>query len=294
MNGQLKKESHAQARMPSAGRLCQPTPAANRIERRRLQHGIRYTGLPRRSRRVETPRAGAVCGLHRLGRGSATLLGRSYLAGTGSRRQRRTMRILRWRELERRGFVENLITQNVDDLHRRAGSRNVVDLHGVLRIVRCLGCGAQSDRADLQAQLERQQCRLGGGDADHAPDGDAHARNGDIADFVVPDCARCGGFLKPDVVFFGENVPRDTRAALRRKLQRFRCPAGRLVRRSWSIRDFVSSARRSNRTADRHRQPGQNPRRRSGARRFARLRQPVAAHCGLPGSLMPACGTRIR
>lgn len=112
-------------------------------------------------------------------------------------------------ELEQRGFVGTLITQNVDDLHRRAGSRNVVDLHGVLRIVRCLGCGAESDRADIQGEFERHNSGWVGGEAAIAPDGDARLGDDNVANFVVPGCTRCGGILKPDVVFFGENVPKD-------------------------------------------------------------------------------------
>lgn len=123
-------------------------------------------------------------------------------------------------DLERAGFVETLITQNVDDLHRRAGSRNVVDLHGVLRSVRCLACETLLERTELQEQLARQNAGWAGGNADSAPDGDAHVDGGDIAGFSVPDCSHCGGILKPDVVFFGENVPRQRVERCKESLQR--------------------------------------------------------------------------
>ncbi|HND31990.1 MAG TPA: NAD-dependent protein deacetylase [Myxococcota bacterium] len=106
-------------------------------------------------------------------------------------------------ELETAGLV-GIITQNVDRLHQRAGSRRVVDLHGALEEVLCLGCGALSDREELQRRLEeanpgeRAEVPL-------APDGDAEGESGE--GFSVPACLRCGGILKPHVVFFGENVP---------------------------------------------------------------------------------------
>lgn len=103
-----------------------------------------------------------------------------------------------------------VITQNVDDLHRRAGSPHVVDLHGLISRVVCLGCGATSDRADLQRRLEDANPHVVGaipaGHAELRPDGDADIADPD--DFAVPACEVCGGVLKPDVVFFGESVPR--------------------------------------------------------------------------------------
>ena len=102
---------------------------------------------------------------------------------------------------------ELLITQNVDGLHEVAGSRRMVALHGRIAEVVCLGCRATSPRQALQAELERLNP---GWAARHAavasrPDGDVELD--DTGDFVVPDCPACGGILKPDVVFFGENVP---------------------------------------------------------------------------------------
>jgi NAD-dependent SIR2 family protein deacetylase len=108
--------------------------------------------------------------------------------------------------LERSGVVNGLITQNVDRLHHAAGSRNVIELHGALAEVRCLGCGTLEDRAALQQRLLASNPDFAARTVDVAPDGDAElaTTNG----FVVPSCLACGGVLKPDVVFFGDNVPR--------------------------------------------------------------------------------------
>lgn len=114
-------------------------------------------------------------------------------------------------DLERSGFACGLITQNVDGLHQAAGSEAVIELHGSLGAVVCLACGARSSREDLQVRLTTLNGRWldGVGVARRAPDGDAELRDDRYDDFVVPDCEPCGGVLKPDVVFFGENVPKD-------------------------------------------------------------------------------------
>jgi NAD-dependent deacetylase sirtuin 4 len=113
--------------------------------------------------------------------------------------------------LEAAGLVTHLITQNVDRLHAKAGSRSVTELHGALAEVRCLGCGALVCREALQARLAADNpARLvaaASERAEAAPDGDADLLDGDGAGFVVPACEGCGGVLKPDVVFFGESVP---------------------------------------------------------------------------------------
>jgi NAD-dependent SIR2 family protein deacetylase len=111
-------------------------------------------------------------------------------------------------ELEQQGHALGLITQNVDSLHQRAGSRQIVELHGALRTVACLGCQARSARPALQAALRAQNPDFESRAAELAPDGDADLADALIADFRVIDCERCGGALRPDVVFFGENVPR--------------------------------------------------------------------------------------
>ncbi|HUH01188.1 MAG TPA: NAD-dependent protein deacetylase [Kofleriaceae bacterium] len=108
--------------------------------------------------------------------------------------------------MERGGVLGGIITQNVDRLHHHAGSRAVIELHGGLDRVRCLACDAREPRAALQHRLlELNPAWLHRGGAD-APDGDADLD--DIADFRVAPCLQCGGTLKPDVVFFGECVPR--------------------------------------------------------------------------------------
>ena len=108
-------------------------------------------------------------------------------------------------ELERRGVVLGVVTQNVDRLHQRAGSTRVIELHGALASVRCLGCDALTAREDIQTRILSANPGLSG-EAALAPDGDAEVEA--TEGFVVPDCLRCGGVLKPDVVFFGDNVPR--------------------------------------------------------------------------------------
>lgn len=110
--------------------------------------------------------------------------------------------------LEGRGDVAGLVTQNVDRLHQAAGSRTAIDLHGRLDRVRCLGCGERTEREGLQERLARLNPGVLALDAATAPDGDADLEGADLSDFVVPPCPRCGGTLKPDVVFFGESVPR--------------------------------------------------------------------------------------
>lgn len=112
-------------------------------------------------------------------------------------------------KLECAGRVECLITQNVDNLHVQAGNRNVIDLHGVLHRICCLGCGATVPRREFQEQLAGRNPHWHAAVVGHAPDGDAELAAPDCSGFFVPDCEICGGILKPDVVFFGEAVPAD-------------------------------------------------------------------------------------
>ena len=109
--------------------------------------------------------------------------------------------------LERQGRIVQLVTQNVDGLHHAAGSENVIDLHGRIDTVRCLGCGERTTRDELQRELERRNPSFAALDAVEAPDGDADLEGVAFETFDVPACHACGGLLKPDVVFFGENVP---------------------------------------------------------------------------------------
>lgn len=112
-------------------------------------------------------------------------------------------------QLERAGHITGVITQNVDRLHHKAESSNVIELHGALAEVRCLACGHISDRDELQARLtELNPAFDPRRAAELAPDGDAELPTAIIEGFEVAGCHRCGGTLKPNVVFFGENVPR--------------------------------------------------------------------------------------
>jgi NAD-dependent SIR2 family protein deacetylase len=111
------------------------------------------------------------------------------------------------RALELRGSLSLLVTQNVDGLHRRAGSVKLVDLHGRLDQVRCLGCEALTSRAALQSELMDRNPEFARASATFKPDGDAELADVDYERFRIVACAHCGGMLKPHVVFFGENVP---------------------------------------------------------------------------------------
>jgi NAD-dependent SIR2 family protein deacetylase len=109
--------------------------------------------------------------------------------------------------LEGEGRVVRVVTQNVDGLHQRSGSRRVLDLHGRLDTVECLGCPALVRREDLQEVLLAWNEHIAEGEAAPRPDGDAAVPEPPQA-FHVPSCRECGGVLKPAVVFFGESVPR--------------------------------------------------------------------------------------
>lgn len=126
------------------------------------------------------------------------------------------------RRLEDDGLVGAVITQNVDSLHARAGSRDAIELHGALRDVVCLACGHRESRETMQRWLEEDNPRFteGGGwrasppvapglEVPARPDGDVDLEEAAYADFAVRDCPSCGSFLMPDLVFFGGSVPRD-------------------------------------------------------------------------------------
>ena len=105
--------------------------------------------------------------------------------------------------------VAALVTQNVDGLHQRAGSRGVIELHGSIGHVICLSCATRYPRADLQRWLWQHNPEFRDIAALPAADGDAHLESPLFDNFEVPVCEHCEGVLKPDVVFFGESVPRD-------------------------------------------------------------------------------------
>ena len=112
-------------------------------------------------------------------------------------------------QLEAAGRIHLLLTQNVDGLHSAAGSQHTVDLHGRVDTVRCMGCEVRSPRSALQTALRQRNPHWAALEARAAPDGDADLDGLDFSSFDVPDCPLCGGMLKPDVVFFGETVPKD-------------------------------------------------------------------------------------
>jgi NAD-dependent SIR2 family protein deacetylase len=110
--------------------------------------------------------------------------------------------------LEADGRLEFLITQNVDRLHQRAGSRSVLDLHGRLDRVRCLSCEDVTERQTMQQRLLTHNSAQVLSSGDMRPDGDSELPDTELDDFDVPPCIQCGGNLIPDVVFFGANIPR--------------------------------------------------------------------------------------
>jgi NAD-dependent SIR2 family protein deacetylase len=111
--------------------------------------------------------------------------------------------------MQQGGWVGPIVTQNVDGLHQAAGSSAVIDLHGRLDRVVCAQCGERFARAAFQQRLARVNPGWQASAQRLAPDGDAEIGEQDLSRFEVPDCARCGGFIRPEVVFFGETVPRD-------------------------------------------------------------------------------------
>jgi NAD-dependent SIR2 family protein deacetylase len=112
-------------------------------------------------------------------------------------------------ELSRRGLLTGIITQNVDGLHQAAGASGVTELHGSLHRVRCLSCGQRTTRTELDRRLDAANPGWGAASVPLInPDGDAALDAEATESFQLVDCSACQGVLKPDVVFFGENVPR--------------------------------------------------------------------------------------
>jgi NAD-dependent SIR2 family protein deacetylase len=110
--------------------------------------------------------------------------------------------------LEQEGVVSGIVTQNVDGLHQRAGSRNVIDLHGRIDTVTCMTCRLQLSRQTLQLWLEQNNPEFVLRTGHIAPDGDAELDELDFSVIKVPECSYCGGLLKPDAVFFGDSIPK--------------------------------------------------------------------------------------
>lgn len=161
-------------------------------------------------------------------RGRQPMMYQEFLAAAESRRRYWARAMLGWPRvrqaqpnaahealagLQRHGLIHDLITQNVDTLHNQAGSHDVIELHGSLHRVVCLDCGQRSERDSIQQLMERQNPYLAGVDAVQAPDGDTLLDPAFEARFQVPHCPHCAGErMKPDVVFFGENVAQPTAA----------------------------------------------------------------------------------
>ena len=112
-------------------------------------------------------------------------------------------------DLQRSGLLRGVVTQNVDGLHQSGGARAVVELHGSLDRVVCLGCRTLSQRGELDRRLRAANPGFDARVTAVNPDGDVDLPEEALAGFRPVDCALCGGMLKPDVVFFGETVPAD-------------------------------------------------------------------------------------
>ncbi len=128
--------------------------------------------------------------------------------------------------LENIGLLSSLVTQNVDGLHQRAGSRNVIDLHGRVDTLSCMSCGIRYPRAPMQRWLEQNNPEYSRIIAVIAPDGDADIDHLDYSKMQIPDCEHCGGIIKPDAVFFGDSIPKDRLTEAQSQLQQ---AAGLLV-----------------------------------------------------------------
>jgi NAD-dependent SIR2 family protein deacetylase len=111
--------------------------------------------------------------------------------------------------LQSLGLVRGIVTQNVDGLHQAAGARDVIELHGGLDRVICLHCGQRTPRVELDQRLRAANPTFAALATRMNPDGDVELPAEAVASFRPVDCADCGGLLKPDVVFFGETVPRE-------------------------------------------------------------------------------------
>ena len=177
-------------------------------------------------------------GLARRGSGATPMTYQVFTGGADARRRYWARSHLGWRHiaravpndghravaaLSRRGLLAGIITQNVDGLHQAAdsgvgpgaasaagpvtGRAAITELHGSLHRVLCLSCGQRTARSDLDRRLAAANPGWDPGSVSVNPDGDAALDDEAVASFGVADCAACGGVLKPDVVFFGENVP---------------------------------------------------------------------------------------
>jgi NAD-dependent SIR2 family protein deacetylase len=111
-------------------------------------------------------------------------------------------------KLEQIGVISGLVTQNIDGLHDKAGSKVVIDLHGRADTVLCLDCGNSQSRQRVQDLFKKYNPSFFDKVQDIKPNADADIDNIDFSSLTIPSCRLCGGLLKPDVVFFGDVVPR--------------------------------------------------------------------------------------
>ncbi|CAG9791400.1 unnamed protein product [Diatraea saccharalis] len=112
------------------------------------------------------------------------------------------------RRLEEAGKVTGIVTQNVDRLHHKAGSQNVIELHGTGYLVKCLKCPYEICREELQQQLIKNNPEMEETFSFIRPDGDVDLKSEQVEKFKTPLCPKCEGPLKPDIIFFGDNVPK--------------------------------------------------------------------------------------
>ncbi|XP_046832238.1 NAD-dependent protein deacylase Sirt4-like [Vespa crabro] len=112
------------------------------------------------------------------------------------------------KDLEEIGKISCIVTQNVDNLHTKAGNKNVIELHGTAFRVMCLNCNHKMERSNFQNILKELNPLLNSHSEMIRPDGDVDLTQQETEEFNVPPCGNCGGVLKPDIVFFGDNVPR--------------------------------------------------------------------------------------
>ena len=121
--------------------------------------------------------------------------------------------------LEQKGYIQMLVTQNIDRLHQKADHKRVIDLHGRLDQVLCMDCGALYSRVEIQRWLSMNNPHLQETAVESAPDGDARVQDEAAHMLRIPSCQRCGGMLKPNVVFYGGSVRTQMVNELSRKLE---------------------------------------------------------------------------
>ncbi|WP_241970347.1 NAD-dependent protein deacetylase [Idiomarina seosinensis] len=150
--------------------------------------------------------------------------------------------------MQQQGLIGTIITQNVDGLHQKAGATDVINLHGYANEMVCMSCGAQSPRIDMHERCLALNPEFAELNATALPDGDADVET-DFSQFNIADCLNCGGILKPDVVYFGDTVPKTRVAEARQALSE----SGGLLVVGSSL--MVFSGYRFARQADEHGQP---------------------------------------